>query len=284
MHELILLLSKSVRSKFRHILQFMPIFWRLTSKFRHKHPIFANILIPLTKNISHIIEQRFRDKPSFSIEELRQALSGLTDNSKTLSWRIHDLKMKGVIRHLQRGLYSLTSKAEYYADVSKRAKDLFSEMSQQLTYTKLCITETRWLNEFMHHQVFKTYLILEVEKEAREAVFHRVDNQGEIVFLHPTRGPLDTYPPSNDREFLVIKSLPSESPVDKSDGVQVSSLEKMLVDIIADADIYGAQEAEAQNIYRTALEKYNVNQKKLLRYAKRRNKIKEVNDLLKASL
>ena len=51
----------------------------------------------------------------------------------------------------------------------------------------------------------------------------------------------------------------------------------MLLDMICQTEIYGAQEAEAENIFKGAIEKYNVNLNKLIRYARYRNKATEIN-------
>jgi hypothetical protein len=61
----------------------------------------------------------------------------------------------------------------------------------------------------------------------------------------------------------------------------VPVIEKILVDLCADSDIFSfLQGSEMLNIFENALGKYTVNTNRLLRYAKRRNKEKDIRNIL----
>ncbi|MDP1762861.1 MAG: hypothetical protein Q8L07_03170 [Sediminibacterium sp.] len=227
-------------------------------------------------DFNDLIQNKFQGKPSFTKEELVGTLSGFFDNQQTIAWRIHDLKTRGIINHLQRGLYALGGKKQYAPEIAARSKNIYNSIHQQLPYTNCCITETRWFNEFMRHQVFKTYLVVEVEKEATTVVFNSLLKAGEKAFLNPEAQVFENYI-STSENAIIIKSLISESPIEQMEDINIPTLEKMLVDMICDTEIYSAQEAEAENIFKGAIEKYNVNLKKLMRYARRRNKANEIN-------
>jgi len=57
-------------------------------------------------------------------------------------------------------------------------------------------------------------------------------------------------------------------------------LEKLLVDCIADKELFAAQQSEIDFIYKTTAEKYTINEGKLKRYARRRNQLEKVVMLL----
>ena len=83
------------------------------------------------------------------------------------------------------------------------------------------------------------------------------------------------------KDAIVIKSLTSESPLQEVDNITVPAIEKILVDLYADSEIFFfLQGSEMLNIFTNALEKYTVNTDRLLRYAKRRNKREELKKIL----
>lgn len=234
-------------------------------------------------DLINTIQSEFKNKPSFTKEELVNILTNFFKNEKTITWRIHDLKAKGIINHLQRGVYSLGGKKQYIPDVSEKAKAIYNTIIKELPYTNFCISETRWFNEFMQHQVFKTYLIIEVEKDAATIIFNKLSAAGEKVFLNPDAQVFENYISSTENP-VIIKSLISESPIQEIEKIKIATLEKMLVDMICDTEIYTAQEGEINNIFKGAIEKYNINLKKMLRYARRRNKANEINTYYQAAI
>ena len=77
----------------------------------------------------------------------------------------------------------------------------------------------------------------------------------------------------DENESLIIKSLVTEAPLQKIEGVNTVSLEKMLVDVFCDDVIFAAQQgSEMRNIFHEAKRKYVINENRLFRYANRRNK------------
>jgi 3-deoxy-D-manno-octulosonic acid (KDO) 8-phosphate synthase len=56
----------------------------------------------------------------------------------------------------------------------------------------------------------------------------------------------------------------------------VPTLEKILVDIIADDALFSAQQGELEFIFKSAFDKYNINKSKMKRYASRRNREAEI--------
>ena len=64
--------------------------------------------------------------------------------------------------------------------------------------------------------------------------------------------------------------------IQKWKKINVPTLEKILVDIIADEKLFSAQQGELEFIYKRAFDKYNINESKMKRYASRRNRETEI--------
>ena len=232
----------------------------------------------MTTDISSIINTEFKNQQVFTKNDLVKLLRRYfptSTNEGTIGWRIHDLKERGTINHLGRDTYSLSIHKNYEPDISGEAKELYQNVKKALPYTGLCIIDTRWLNEFMLHQVFRTYLIIEVEKEATPTVFKRLIELSDEVFLNPRKEMFEYYI-ANTENPIIIKPLISESPLIEVDQIRVASLEKLLVDCICDTEVYGAQYQEATAIFENAREKYTINTGRIRRYARRRNRSVEI--------
>lgn len=136
------------------------------------------------------------------------------------------------------------------------------------------------INEFMLHQPGKYYQLLEVDKDALESVFFYLKERNYSVFLEPSEELIRTYM-LDEKEPWIVKSLVTEAPIQQVKGVPTVTIEKLLVDIFCDPVIFNAQQGSEMNqIFKEAFEKYAVSESKMLRYAGRRRKKKELDNYL----
>jgi len=83
---------------------------------------------------------------------------------------------------------------------------------------------------------------------------------------------------------LIVKNLISESPLKKVNQIVTPTLEKLLVDMTIDTNLYAAQQSEIRFIYDSIFNKYEINKNKMKRYAYRRNRELEVEKLINITL
>jgi len=126
--------------------------------------------------------------------------------------------------------------------------------------------------------------LIEVEKAAAQSVFFFLKEAKFSVFLDPTKDLIEKYLP-DEKETLIVKPLVTEAPIQKIEGLMTTTLEKMLVDVFCDDVILSAQQgSEMRTIFQEAMNKYTVNENRMIRYADRRRKKKTfVNYLSKVS-
>lgn len=120
---------------------------------------------------------------------------------------------------------------------------------------------------------------METEKDALNAVFNRLTGLSKKVFLQPNRSVMELYVLSLN-EAVIVKPLVSEAPVMKTGKITTATPEKMLVDIVAEPDIFVAQQGELGNIFENAFSQILINQNRLLRYARRRKRYEQVLQLI----
>jgi hypothetical protein len=124
---------------------------------------------------------------------------------------------------------------------------------------------------------------VETERDAINSVFDFLnENSEKRVFLCPNSDDYSRY--IVGKEAIIVRNLVSEAPVQTLENITVPTIEKILVDVMGDVDFEFMQGAELHRFYQNVLERCVFNQKKLLRYASRRNRKKEVEQLLNETL
>lgn len=193
-------------------------------------------------------------------------------NRSTLNWRIHVLVKKGVLERIGKGRYKLGTARLWQPEITPQMQSLYKRLVREFPYISVCIWNTSDLNEFMVHQPGRFYTLIEVDKEAAEAVFYWMKEANYKIVIDPSQDFIDKYL-SGEQETIIIRGLVSEAPLQSLSGTSVPTLEKVLVDIYCDTTIFAsAQGYEMRTIFREACLKYSVNQDKMFRYATRRGK------------
>ena len=85
-------------------------------------------------------------------------------------------------------------------------------------------------------------------------------------------------------DAIIVKNLNSESPTVKESKIVVPMLEKMLVDMLIDENLFSAQQGELDYIFKSAYKKFTINESKMKRYASRRNREVELEKKINTTL
>lgn len=203
-------------------------------------------------------------------------------SNNTINIYLSRLKKEGIINAPSRGIYEMNSKTLFQPNISNDLRRIFNKVKREFPYITLCVWDTVWLNDFMRHQPFKHYIVLEVEKDASESVFTFLTETMKNVFFNPGEEIFDRYIRNHD-EVLIVKNVVSESPLLEKEKIVIPTLEKLLVDMLIDTALFSAQQNEKEFIMKSAMEKVTLNELKMRRYAIRRNREKEINELLNIS-
>ena len=251
--------------------------------------IFAKVLhhflSALNKKLKSHTNHYFKEKKELTKKELAEAISSDFPHwsQATINIRISQLKKEGVIKSPSRGVYIVGTKNSYQPHLAPILKKLHNKLLKEFPFATFCVWDTKWLHEFMRHQPFRHYLVVEVEKEVAESAFNSISTLSNKVFLDPDEYMFARYI-SNFDEPIIVKKLISEAPVEKLEKVTIPALEKLLIDMLTDENLFAAQQGEIDFIYHLAFEKYTLNKQKMKRYAERRNRASEFNKLLSKTL
>lgn len=241
----------------------------------------------MPKIIENGLIEEFKDREFFTRRDLYDFYRYFEPDLKegTFGWRIYDLKNRNIIQPLKRGLYVVSSKSEYKPKISPELIKLAKQITAKFDNAKSCIWETEWLNEFVRHQTTKQMVIIEIEKDFIPSLYYDLkDSSRNELFLSSTDKAIDFYIAESEHP-TIIKKLITRSPIvrrtEKKMKIHTPLLEKILVDLFAEEKLfYYLQGSELVHIYQNAINKYIVNFTKLLSYAKRRSKEKEIKQFM----
>ncbi|MCK9279955.1 MAG: hypothetical protein M0P71_05000 [Melioribacteraceae bacterium] len=235
-------------------------------------------------NINKKIIEKFNNQKNFSREELLQYCKKIDSdlNINTFAWRLYDLKSKNLIHEIKQGLYIVSEKQVFKPIIEKKIKTINKLLNEFYKDVKIVYWSTAWLNKLSLHQTFHNFFILETERDLVESIFFKLNELNiENIFVNPDSEIINRYVIGKN-EPIIIKNLISRSPTVKSDEINISTIEKILVDLFADSKtFYMYQGHELKVIFRNAIDQYTINYTTLFYYAGRRGKDKEIKKYLR---
>lgn len=236
----------------------------------------------MTKTIENTIQSYFKSISQISREKLGNLIKiDFPELSEgTITVYLSKLKKAGIINNPERGVYSITDKEVFNPEINQNLKKTYTKIHKEFPFVNMCVWNTKWLNDLMRHQPFKYYTIIEVEKEAEEQIFNAVSEWNKNVYFNPDEEILERYISSSSEAVTIIKNLVTEAPTTQSNKIEIPTLEKVLVDIMIDKELFAAQQGELDFIYKSAFKKYAINTAKMKRYAIRRNKENELEKII----
>ncbi len=235
----------------------------------------------LEKHIGRYFKESERLSKQKLVGSIKKDFPSWSDN--TINMYLSKLKKEGIINSPSRGIYELDSHTPFQPNISTTLKRIFNKIKKEFPYITFCVWDSVWLNDFMRHQPFKHYIVVEVEKDASESVFTFLTETIKNVFFNPNKEIFDRYIHNQD-EVIIVKNIVSESPLVEKDKIVIPALEKLLVDMLIDTALFSAQQSEKEFIMRSVMGKYTLNELKMRRYAVRRNREDEIGNLINTSL
>lgn len=209
------------------------------------------------------------------ISVLKKEKTGLNENS--YFWIVGNLVKEGVLKRTGRDKYSLCdgiTKDVYKPLYSEKAFALKNKLERKYPLVKFTVFETVLLNEFLNHQIANNTIFIQSERDVSGFIFNYLrENTKANVLYKPNQAEFDRY---WQAESLIVTDLTSEAPLNTDFPHEITA-EKMLVDIFCDKIIrltYG--ESEYKSVVDAVYSRYQVDTARLLRYARRRNKEKEI--------
>ncbi len=232
--------------------------------------------------LENIVLTCFKNKVFFTKDDLVMYYSNngiiLTDEafrSKLYRWR-----KKNIIHDIGTGKYVINNKSSFIPEPDKFIKKIHTLFSSRFDEVDYCIWSTSWLANYMHHVPFQSFYVLETERDICESAFYHLKDNGINAYYEIDSKQIEKYVLPED-DSIIIRPLITRAPCKKLENISYASIEKILVDIFCDQDIFYLYSGrEQQWIFENILKAYNINFSTLLTYAERRKRDKELRSFL----
>lgn len=229
---------------------------------------------------AEIILNYAEDHSGFTLSELSEFIRDREPISDSgVLWHIKRLIKDNKLSRIARGKYGFSAKRQFWPTLTEFQRSIYNCVHSEFPLIDMCVYGVADISAMQHHISSNNAVYIEVTKEATEAVFHRLLDQGIKAYHRPTENLMSEYVNLSE-ECVIVKPLVTESPLIKVEDVLMPTLEKMLVDINVDADFYYLQGGETFYIMEQARSVYQINEPKMLRYASRRGVRQKMIDLL----
>lgn len=212
------------------------------------------------------------------IQLLNSEDSYVSENSA--QWMIHDLMKEGKIVREGYDSYSSSERQlpSYIPAYSEISRHLIRHISKQFSLVSFTVIETQLLNEFLNQQIAQNTIFLQAEKGSSSFVFRELQKEQKLYCLYK--------PSRQDFEYLwkknciIVYDRISESPLNREHPHDVTA-EKLIVDLYCDRYLKNSYAySEYSSILRQIRNHYRLNEAGLYRYARRRNKEKEIRAIM----
>ena len=162
-----------------------------------------------------------------------------------------------------------------YSDKSKALKELLEEKFSDLDFV---IFESVLLNEFLNHQIAQNTIYVQVEKDVSSYIFDILQEKytGNVLYK-PGKIDFDRY---WTKDCIVVLDLISQAPLSQDTPHEIIA-EKMLIDLIAEKSIAATfSPSELPFLFDNIMRSYQIDKRKMNRYAGRRGKISQIKKYL----
>jgi hypothetical protein len=201
-------------------------------------------------------------------------------------WDLQNWKEDKLLQVLENTYYKI--RRIFSPSPSSLALEIHQNLIKHYDLGQYCFIESTWYNQFSRHQSPQNLHIIELEKEICESVFYHLKEEGyQDIFLLLEKEDnvmLERYA-FEAQNPIIIQKIVSKAPTQKSlsqqGNIKIPYLEKMLVDLFADENLFTAyQNAEQNTIIENMLLDYVIDFTKLFAYAQRRRKEKDLKQYL----
>ncbi|HFA49436.1 MAG TPA: hypothetical protein ENJ95_10525, partial [Bacteroidetes bacterium] len=157
--------------------------------------------------------------------------------NSTINWRIYQLVKSGIISRVGRGKFIVGSSSCFTPQISKKELSIAKQIKKQFPFIEFCVWKTDVIGEFSLHQSFIKFIVVEIERDSTEAVYHFLKEKYKKVYLKPDKNIVENYL-LELKNVTVVQNLVSEAPLQKVNNTPTATLEKILVDLIYGKDLF----------------------------------------------
>ena len=211
----------------------------------------------------------------FNKNTFRETVRAIYPNcsESSVNWMLVILRKQGNLATVGAGKYyrvpqDTSIKKQYYYPHSSEYLEIEKGITESYPLVNFQMWELIQMNDFINHQIAKNVIFVEVEAMLVDTVYELLHEKYPYAMFQPKT---DTFYRQRAIETdIVVQKLLSEAP--SPDANHSCVIEKLLVDILS-RKLSGnlIERSEYPRIYEDVFSKYNIDETRMFRYARRRH-------------
>ena len=222
--------------------------------------------------------KHFENKPVIALQDIKSYYRTEEPEipNATLNWRVYRLVRSGVLQRIGKGLYQLGEAQIFVQEISSRMKKIDLFLQKKFPFARYCQWDLSHFNSFAHHLINFNVSFVDVEKDVVDAVYFALKEK--FIKVMAVQNLYDGLSEFNN--YIIVRPLITEAPIQKTGKIHTATLEKILVDMAVDKEFFPFQGNEIFTVFKSAFECYTINQNTLFRYAARKNRKEEIKKII----
>lgn len=206
-------------------------------------------------------------------------------NDASFRWMLYNMQLNNRLFKVGYDEYTISEQSvlpEYHPKYTEDVLNVKNILEEKYPNMSFVMFESVALNEFLNHQIAQNTVYVQVEKDLSSYIFDILKQElNRMVLYKPNRAEFFRY---WTKDCVVVLELISQAPLSSTQPHEIT-MEKMLVDIIADKSIEAAYSpAELPEIFRSIRKTYKLDVKKMNRYAGRRGKTEIIEKYMREAI
>lgn len=204
-------------------------------------------------------------------------------NRRSLSTQLKRMVVANELRKIDRGYFVISegAKSQFYPFYNEEMKKIAGIVRSAYPFLEICVWNLDDIKRLSHYATNRDVIYVEVDRDAVEGVFGLLSESfpDRRVFVNPSENEYNYY--INGNPAIVVKPLRTEAPCTKdNEGILHPTIEKIMVDIVSDADFTPWQDYESVRLFDTIFTLFDISSSKLMRYARRRSKSDKIKEII----
>ena len=240
----------------------------------------SQILRNMKKKINTIEDFKayFEKKTTITLQDIKKYYHAKDPKipDTTVNWKVYNFVQLGILQRIGKGLYQLGETQKFVPQTNNKMYKIESLMQKNFPFVRYCQWDLSLINTFAQHLINFNVLLIDVEKDAVDSVYQTLKEIfSKVMVIQNLYDDLSEF-----NNYILVRPLITEAPIQTIEKIHAATLEKMLVDLAVDKEFSTFQGNEFFRIFRSACEQYTINRNTLLRYATRKNRKNEIQRII----
>ena len=182
----------------------------------------------------HDIKQHFENKEIITFQDVENYYR--TSESEipytTINWRIYKLVQLGVLQRIGKGLYQFGKATIFVPPINSKMQKIETFLQKRFPFAQYCQWDLSRINSFAHHLINFNVSFVDVEKNAVDSAYYALKEQfPKVMAVQNLYDGLSEF-----KNYIIVRPLITEAPIQKTGKIHTATLEKILVDLAVDKE------------------------------------------------